>query len=231
MLKRLIESRQRMIGNEFGTAASTAIHLVLISVAAFMTTANATPEAKRDHNERLHWLRPAPQTHTSSLTPKRSVARHSGPLPAAQQINLAITTNVPNVNIELASIRTSDFGEGIKGPISTEAESNGLSSDNKEAYDILEVETPAAPLPGANMPAYPPSMRSAGIEGRVVAQFVVDNRGRATRESIRILSSSNELFSESVRKAIEQARFTPARVGGKPVSQIVQQLFVFKLDR
>ncbi len=231
MLKRLIESRPQVIRNEFGTAASATIHLVLISVAAVMTTANATPEGKRERIERLHWLRPTPEVHAGSVASPQSVSRRSVAPTAAPRINLAIAANVPDVNIELASIRTSDFGEGIKGPTTTEAVSNGLSSAGKEAYDVLEVETPAAPLPGASVPVYPPGMRAAGIEGRVVAQFVVDQRGRAARESIRILSSSNDLFSESVRRAIEQARFTPARVGGKPVSQIVQQLFVFKLDR
>jgi protein TonB len=86
-------------------------------------------------------------------------------------------------------------------------------------------------MANANVPVYPPALRAAGIEGRVVAQFVVDTQGKAARESIRILSSSNELFSESVRKAIAQMRFVPAKIRGKPVAQMVQQLFVFKLDR
>lgn len=231
MLLRLIESRPQVTRNQFGAAASATIHLLLISVAAFMTTASATPEAKRERMERIHFARPQSKVHAHAeqATPPSTVKASRAPGPP--HLNLAIATEIPDVNIELAAARPSDFTEGVKGGGSTEAASNELRSGPREAYDILEVDTPAAALAGANVPVYPPSLRAAGIEGRVVAQFVVDARGRAARESIRILSSSNDLFAESVRKAIEQARFAPARLGSKPVSQMVQQLFVFKLDR
>lgn len=48
---------------------------------------------------------------------------------------------------------------------------------------------------------------------------------------MRILSSSNELVSESVMNAVQRMRFSPGKIGNKPVSQVVQQLFVFRLDR
>ena len=108
--------------------------------------------------------------------------------------------------------------------------SNATSSGTVEAYDEREVDTPASSF-SARVPTYPPSLRAAGIEGRVVAQFIVDASGRAALESFRILSSSNDLFSEAVRKSVLDTRFTAARLRGKPVSQMVQQLFVFRLDR
>ena len=74
-------------------------------------------------------------------------------------------------------------------------------------------------------------LRSAGTEGQVIAQFVVNEKGRADKNTFKVISSSHPLFSNSVQNALPQMRFKPAMIGGKPVSQLVQQQFVFKLDR
>ena len=74
-------------------------------------------------------------------------------------------------------------------------------------------------------------MRTAGIEGEVIAQFIVDRNGYVSTESIRILSATNELFAESVKRAIPKMKFVAARLRGETVPQTVQQLFSFRLDR
>jgi TonB family protein len=84
---------------------------------------------------------------------------------------------------------------------------------------------------GTFRPDYPAPLRSAGIEGQVVVQFVVNEAGRVDRESVRIVSASNDLFAGSVAGALGWMRFTPARIGTRAVAQLVQQLFVFRLDR
>jgi protein TonB len=232
MLRRLIESRQRFAGNEFGAAASVGIHLLLITAAVYVTTAKAITDADAEQPPPLVWVRTQPVTRTTSRvnhSQARSSAHRSVAAPAS--LSLDIRANIPDVNVELASVRNGEFGDGIKGPSTDAAPGGGAPSNENGAYDAYEVDTPAAAMANANVPVYPPALRAAGIEGRVVAQFVVDTQGKAARESIRILSSSNELFSESVRKAIAQMRFVPAKIRGKPVAQMVQQLFVFKLDR
>jgi TonB family protein len=98
------------------------------------------------------------------------------------------------------------------------------------AYDASEVEAQVAVESGMR-PEYPAALRSSGIEGRVVAQFIVAPDGRTDPGSIRILSATNELFALSVRRALMQSRFRAASIGGRRVPQLVQQLFVFKLDR
>lgn len=231
MLMRLIESRPRFARNEFGTAASVAIHLILITVAAYFTTAKAITDAEPEQPTPLVWIRtlPSPARHEASTRTRTSSTQQSSvssPVP----ISLAINPSIPPVNVELAAVRSDDFGDVVKGPATSDQPPAGTRGDNDGAFDVLEVDSPAAALSGT-MPVYPPSLRAGGIEGRVVAQFVVDAKGRAVRESIRIVSSTNDLFGESVRKAIVEMRFVPARIGSRPVSQIVQQLFVFKLDR
>ena len=73
--------------------------------------------------------------------------------------------------------------------------------------------------------------RAAAVEGQVVVQFVVTESGRVDRESIKIVSASNDVFAASVTSSLTRMRFTPARIGNRAVAQLVQQLFVFRLDR
>jgi TonB family protein len=96
-----------------------------------------------------------------------------------------------------------------------------------QPYFEFQVENPVTPAPGGGQPRYPDALRVAGVNGEVLAQFIVGPDGRADVESFRVLKSSNDLFTQSVRKALPQMRFKPALVGGKPVRQLVQQPFTF----
>ena len=101
----------------------------------------------------------------------------------------------------------------------------------QEPYFEFQVEVPVKPAPGSAMPRYPNLLRQAAVEGEVLAQFVVDTTGRAEVGSLKILKSSHDLFTESVRTALPQMRFVPADVGGKKVKQLVQEPFSFSMSR
>lgn len=75
--------------------------------------------------------------------------------------------------------------------------------------------------------AYPPSLKAAKVDGQVVAEFVVDTLGQVEPEHFGIVSSSNALFSDSVREAIRGALFKPAVRQGRLVRQLVRQPFAF----
>jgi TonB family protein len=75
---------------------------------------------------------------------------------------------------------------------------------------------------------YPDSLRKAKIGGAVLAQWVVDTNGIAEIETVRILRSPHERLSESVRAAVRQLRFSPARLEKRKVRQLVQMPFQFR---
>ncbi|MGB3542898.1 energy transducer TonB [Rubrivirga sp.] len=62
---------------------------------------------------------------------------------------------------------------------------------------------------------YPEFARRAGIEGQVVVQFVVDERGNVVDPVV--LRSPNELLSEAALEAVRASRFTPGQQRGRPV--------------
>ena len=233
MLTKLIESRSKFAGSGTGTAASVAIHLVLITVVAYVTTARAIVEQEDKESTRINWVRPqAPvHVHRSENASRRPATSATRSIAAPTPVSLAISADIPAITVELAIGRPDDdLAAGVSPAASNESRSAPIG-ESSQPFDAREVDTPASVLVGQAAPVYPPSLRAAGIEGRVIAQFIVDARGRAMRDTIRIVSSSNVLFAESVKRAIAEMHFAPARIGTKPVSQVVQQLFVFRLDR
>lgn len=89
----------------------------------------------------------------------------------------------------------------------------------------------AAIAPGAVGPAYPPSLRAAGIQGSVVAQVIINADGTADMQSLKVLRSPDPLFTESVKTALAQMKFTPATVKGRAVRQLMQLPFEFSLQK
>ena len=74
-------------------------------------------------------------------------------------------------------------------------------------------------------------LRSANVEGEVLAQFVVDTTGRAEMNTFKTLKSSHDLFTNAVKSALANMKFYPAEVGGRKVKQLVQMPFVFSLNK
>ena len=93
------------------------------------------------------------------------------------------------------------------------------------------VEKPVMALGDGPRPRYPDLLRSAGVEGEVLAQFVVDTSGRVEPGSIRVLRTSHPLFAQAVERVLPLARFVPAEAGSRRVRQLVQQPFAFAMQR
>jgi protein TonB len=85
--------------------------------------------------------------------------------------------------------------------------------------------------PGSPTPRYPDILKQAGVEGEVLAQFVVDTSGRAEINTFKVLKTTHELFTVAVRSALPTMRFFPAEVGGRKVKQLVQQPFSFTIQK
>ena len=94
-----------------------------------------------------------------------------------------------------------------------------------------QVDAPAEPVQRELPVGYPQSLYAAGVDGSVIAEFVVDENGQVERETFGIVASSNPLFSEAVRDAVLHTAFTPARRKGAAVRQLVQQPFRFVARR
>jgi protein TonB len=59
----------------------------------------------------------------------------------------------------------------------------------------------------------------------------VDEAGHADTASFTILKSTHDLFSVTVRNALDGFQFYPAELNGKTVKQLVQMPFQFSLSK
>jgi TonB family protein len=96
-------------------------------------------------------------------------------------------------------------------------------------FSVLEVEETVERYEGSAAPVYPRDLLAIGAEGLVRAIYVVDTTGMVDTNSIEVVSSDDPRFTESVRTALAQMRFRPARRKGKTVRQSVQQQFRFRI--
>jgi beta-lactamase regulating signal transducer with metallopeptidase domain len=83
-----------------------------------------------------------------------------------------------------------------------------------QPYFEFQVEQQVRTAPGSAHPKYPAMLKSANVEGEVLAQFVVNTDGRADVSTFKVLKSTHDLFTKSVRAALPDMRFTPAEFGG-----------------
>jgi len=98
-------------------------------------------------------------------------------------------------------------------------------------YFEYQVQQAVAPIPGNRAPRYPDLLREAKVEGSVLAQFIVDENGRADSASVSVLRSTHDLFTNAVLSSISSFRFSPALLNGRPVKQLVQMPFQFSLTK
>ncbi len=64
---------------------------------------------------------------------------------------------------------------------------------------------------------YPSALRDSRVAGHVVVALVVDEDGRVREGSARVLETTHPAFAEATLRAVEQFRFSPAKMMGVPV--------------
>jgi protein TonB len=151
-----------------------------------------------------------------------------------------IPTNLPTIDLSKAITNENDFSgkgvaggsdKGVKGGTGSEGDiGKAAGVADHGPYMEFQVEKAVEKI-GGEAPEYPSSLKDSGVEGQVLAQFVVNESGRYEGGSLKILSSSNPAFTAAVKDALPRMRFSAAQIGGKKVQQLVQMPFQFHLQK
>jgi protein TonB len=230
VFSRLPESnapRQRRTG---GLVLSTAAHVVLIALAVRATMLRATPAPIATQTP--IFVAPvsppdAPPTNSTRRRGTTSDLPMSPRVPAPPTIPIFDSPTIPEPGTSLDVMRRGAFD--TTSVVSGTDPRGGTPNVTEGApMDERFVDKVVVALPGTE-PRYPSMLQSAGVEGDVHAQFVVDTLGRVERGSVRILDASHDLFAAAVRDALGRARFKPAEAGGRKVRQLAEQTFTFRL--
>ncbi|MBL0171318.1 MAG: TonB family protein [Gemmatimonadaceae bacterium] len=124
------------------------------------------------------------------------------------------------------------FAFSLAGPTpANESTVKPIPTNSSLPYFDFQVEKPAQARPGVKGPRYPEELRNSKIEGRVLAQFVVDADGVPDMSTFKAVKSDHQGFTDAVRAALADMRFEPAMIGGKRVKQLMQAPFEFSLSR
>lgn len=233
MVTHLLESGTRKHRSIGGAIPSIALHSVLI-LAAIDATAHAALRAPdRPHVVPVPLAVPKapirPMDHGVARS-ARSRDRDRFEVPAVTGISVLPRFAGPAFTFDPGSVVTpvihgSDFGGGVTARNSID----GAGSSPATVMSSDQVDRQAAALPGTLAPHYPEALRTEGVEGTVVARFVVDTAGRAEPASFVVVGSANPLFASAVETALLRARFRPAESSRVRVRQLVEQSFVFTL--
>jgi protein TonB len=252
------ENKKRSPG---GTIFSIVLHLTILFLAVFATARAGVRKAEKPRDTKVSFVAvkkdeppppkkeppkeaPKPKAPTPKVVNLPRLPKEVDPAPAKgfkvvpPVVN--IPTNLPTIDLSKAITNENDFsGKGVKGG-SDKGVKGGTGTDgdigklagvaDHGPYMEFQVEKPVVKI-GGEAPDYPSALKDSGVEGQVLAQFVVNESGRYEGGTLKILSSSNPAFTAAVKDALPRMRFSAAQIGGKKVQQLVQMPFQFHLQK
>jgi periplasmic protein TonB len=228
----LLESRARPPRRPRTTLASMLVHGALVAAAIGLTRPGSgraiTPPTPP---KPPIYLPMHPETRVDHRTDHRSgpVGAQMGrsiPVPIFNPtelppIDLAIAVPVAEPDTPKASGDFTRRGFPIDG---------GWLQYQGDVVDEHNVDRTPRVIGRAPEPRYPAPLRDSGIQGRVVAEFVVDTLGRAEMDGLKV-DAPQALFGEAVRAVLPRYHFTPGEAAGHKVRTRVQLPFDFALRR
>src|SRR6478752_4552584 len=236
MFNNLIESKPKKQRTTGGLVFSGILHAIL-GTAAVYGTLQAKEQLEKPKQEKVEFVeikkKEEPPPPKEVPPPPKDVVM-APPPPKGFQVLTApveIPDVIPDIDLSKKVTDEADFsGKGVAGGVAKGKE-GGAVVQSDQPYFEFQVEKPVVPAPGSISPRYPDMLRQAGVEGEVLAQFVVDTTGKAEPGSLKILKSSHDMFVQSVKNALPNMKFIPAEVGGRKVKQLVQQPFTFSISK
>ena len=236
MFNNLIESKPKKQRTTGGLIFSGVIH-ALLGTAAVYGTLQAKEQLEKPKQEKVEFVemkkKEEPPPPKEVPPPPKDVVMAPPPPKGFQVLTAPVKVPdvLPDIDLNKKVTDEADFsGKGVAGGVA-KGVVGGTAPVGDQPYFEFQVEKPVVPAPGSTSPRYPDMLRQAGVEGEVLAQFVVDTTGRAEPNTLKILKSSHDLFVQSVKNALPQMKFIPAEVGGRKVKQLVQQPFTFSISK
>jgi TonB family protein len=232
MFSLLIESRPVRRRSPAGFAASVVLHGILVA-GAVITTSHATgPRTSRAPEVVLPVY--APVTTPPTVVPVPRPPAPISPPPVGPGI-VNVPIEVPNGILPADPLRAMiSTDQPIDFRIGTPTRAGTPEPAALPGAGVLlgdQVEVPVALNRRSPLPRFPLSLKNAGVEGMARLSFVVDTLGRVEIETAQVIESTHPAFAAAVQATLSRLRFSPARVGGHPVRQLVEFPVQFRIDK
>jgi protein TonB len=239
MFKVLTGEKKRRVMTPATIAASVAVHLLLLGGLVYASTGEPAPVEPVEPDTVLRYVELEPKA-----PPPPPVEQPRPPAPADEPTK----PPVPGEMLEVP--RVDDVPTEIKPEEPGATPADPKDYDNGRPGDYIgppSVEptppardpdpAPTGPIPAADAEVrpelrrnglsrilerhYPPVLRDARVSGRVVIELVVDEEGVPVEGSARVIEASHPAFGEAALRAVDRFRFSPARIGSKPIPVVV----------
>jgi protein TonB len=242
MFKVLTGEKKRRVISPATITASIAAHLLLLGGLVYASTADPTPVEPVEPDTVLRYVElepkvtPPPPVEPTPPAPVDASAKP--PVPGEVLV-------VPRVDVVPDTIKPE--AEGVKLVDPEDYRRDGRPGDiigppTTEDPKPLTGETvvptgPTGPISAADAEVrpelrrnglsrilerhYPPVLRDARVNGRVVIELVVDEEGVPVEGSARVIEASHPAFGEAALRAVDRFRFSPARIGSKAIPVVV----------
>jgi protein TonB len=233
MLNVLLESRAIRPRRAGSTMASALLHGAVIAAAIGLArphSGGAITPPKPDTS--VVYIPMYPETQVDRRIGHRSSGGRAQTGRSIVAIPIFDLHELPPIDLTVAEpVIAEPLGPGPSDGLKTDRGNggSGLQYDGGVIDERAVDRTPSV-IGRAPEPRYPTPLREAGIQGRVVAEFVVDTLGHAEMDGLK-LDATQALFGESVRDVLPRYRFTPGEVAGSKVRTRVQLPFDFALRR
>jgi len=142
-----------------------------------------------------------------------------------------VPVEVPNDEVIEEEILDIDAELDLEGPLDLPPPPPSEEEEEEEDFFVVVEQMPE--LIGGiqslqEKVEYPELARRAGIEGRVIIQFIVNEKGEV--ENPRVLRGIGGGCDEAALKVVKQAKFKPGMQRGRPVRVQYSLPIVFKLQ-
>ena len=227
----LLESEKHVAGSGGGSAASVALHVVVLAFAIAVTSHAGIRES---HESAIYVPLPRFQPEVTMVSHPAAPVHVPAATPRVPAISVAVPTVIPAMipAPTVSAVTPTVIGASTAAIPGASAgqDTPAIGGRGDVPFDAGEVDVAAAVISGQRGPVYPEGLRMLGIDGRVVARFIIGKNGRVESDPT-IVSSSAEEFSVAVRRYLSTARYRPATVRGEPVRQLAEQEFDFSVRR
>ncbi|HEV7388755.1 MAG TPA: hypothetical protein VGN73_09095, partial [Gemmatimonadaceae bacterium] len=177
MFDTLLESRSARKTFPGGAVASVTAHSALIAAAVFATAQARVQEHEPAAVIRVDYLQPRQiAAHERSQTSDGGAVEARLPKPIDFDLP---SSRLPSIDVAMLPSISDRLAPAFPATKPAGPGRNAVSGEPTGAFPENEVEKPVTLVAGSPAPRYPDVLRSSGVEGRVVAVFVVDERGRA----------------------------------------------------
>jgi protein TonB len=228
-----LELKPRWISTSVVMHALAALGAVMVTRAAL-----ESPSAARRDVAVMLFVPKAPPPPPAEVEPEPPAAALivTEPPPRGFQTVAAlqdIPDLIPPVDLTQRALDPRDFtGRGLEGGLAAGVVGGTGKADvwaggpaPNAIYEATTNDERFAPATVVSQPAprYPRHLEAAGLQGRVLVEFVIDTAGHVEPGSVRSLESTYPAFEKAAQEAMLGSLFTPARLSGRPVRQLTRQ--------